>query len=1408
MKSDLKAYSLIFKQEGTAQNERYAAALNPAGVEVDGRKLEDFIVFAQKYTQYIRFVPAEGDVEPVQNWSAFFKDNDVLLMANIATKQIADTKEAYETLQVRFLSEPSEANFIKITALVFSLFKKMDGWYASAAPGTVLNGNLMMYIRSYLAKELHTLGEILDYLPAITKSAPDDLSLSVLSNKSDVWDLGNRESASTSDELFAGKNLEEKLRSAMVTLDKIFNEGYYVMANTINSSKSYFSDALYQQQNHPPHIALFIAFIKLYGHVQQALNTLPQKMLDYYYGDVLGIKMHKAVADEAIVVFELAKGFDTYKLDKGTELSAGKDKNGVDIIYKTNKEVFINKAQVSALKNIFIQKNKSGILSYSPKTIKSDGDYVIEDPSRPFAPWSPFGAPDPAATASIGLGIASGQFYLAKGERRVSLTMELTDAPEFDEIDPSLISLRLTGEKGWINSANTKDYITTSYFKKIGDKQLELNFLIAIAQQSAVVAYDNLLHAGSYKTDKPVLEILLQYPMVPAAPKDDDYNKYISKIKQLNFLQKVSLVGCEVKVQVGTISDKVSFDGVTDLMLQNHESALDSKKPFMPFTSMPKVGSSFYIGCNDLFYKSIQTLTLNVEWMLPDNFHSYYDKYFPPYDSNKFIASLSLLDNQYWKLLDDVKLIDVYASEPKFRSLIINLQKKELDANDTDAKKDVSKFDVARQNGMLKLKLKYPDFGHDVYPQLITASVMEKATSKMATVDFYKIIKKQLHDSVISIKYPDDIADPAGSMKVVVYDILEKIKDKERARGMIINGLDVKLKNINGSEVSFTEIKQFSDAMNSAGHNVVIVNDDNFIERIFRFLRRVKLIDKSIHFDEDKQNVSAVVESINDNIDKHVDFILPADQEMVELIISETNSAISKVVVKIADKLLAANTANGAAITEVFKKEIDSANEIINDLIARKIATLLSAHDVPPKPYTPLINSFAISYVSTRQLNPYEDQFFQVMPFGVKEVFPLGNKENSNDAGAGRNIFPGFLTVDDKDENKPSGLLFIGIRDVLPNQNISLYFQIEEGSRKSDREPAKLNWRYLAGNNWIPLHDEFLRSDDTFELQTSGVIEIIIPPDANNANTVFQENSLFWLCVAVARDIDAFPLVKDVKTQAVAATFFDRENNVLRLSNSLPMQQISKLAEKPPAVKSIIQPEASKNGRAKEHLTQYYTRVSERLRHKGRAVNNWDYERLVLERFPFVYKIKCINNYAAGQMIAGHVTLIPVVKIANPAGNETTGFSIPKASYVKLLEIKKFIAAKTSPFVSLHVINPQIDYVKVNCNVKFIAGAEKGYYLNKLNNDIILFLTPWARDNEQTISFSAKIYMSSIMKFIDSLSYVDFVSNLVMNQYTLLAGGGESYCRAENQTTALVETQFTTAHSILVSAPAHQIQLF
>src|SRR5205823_8633641 len=98
--------------------------------------------------------------------------------------------------------------------------------------------------------------------------------------------------------------------------------------------------------------------------------------------------------------------------------------------------------------------------------------------------------------------------------------------------------------------------------------------------------------------------------------------------------QKIQVSTAKIMVREGSVQSKISFDGVKDLVLENDESILDYKKPFYPFTAIPKVGSSFYIGCKDLFYKKIQDLSINIEWVLPDNFSSYYQRYFPPYDSN------------------------------------------------------------------------------------------------------------------------------------------------------------------------------------------------------------------------------------------------------------------------------------------------------------------------------------------------------------------------------------------------------------------------------------------------------------------------------------------------------------------------------------------------------------------------------------------------------------------------------------------------------------------------------------------------------------------------------------------------------------------------------------------------------
>ena len=824
----------------------------------------------------------------------------------------------------------------------------------------------------------------------------------------------------------------------------------------------------------------------------------------------------------------------------------------------------------------------------------------------------------------------------------------------------------------------------------------------------------------------------------------------------------------------------------------------------MPFTAVPQVGSSFYIGCNDLYYKPIQTLKLSLEWMLPDNYRAYYDKYFPPYDANKFTASLSVLQDQHWTKLFDVSIIDAFAKEPKLKSLIINPLTEQQLSKKNEKVGDVLNYDVGKQDGTLKLKLNYPDFGHSIYPQLITATVMGKASSKLATVDYKKIVKKQLHDSVITIKYPEE----KSEFWRVIDNVLQFVRDDEQAISTMLSDLERELKSINGSNVTFSDIQERSGDTDALGDNTTIVNDNNLLERIFRFLRKLKLIDKNIHFDEDKDNVTSIVEDIGDRLDSKVDFILPGDQELVVLIIGETNNAIGKVVMKIADQLVTIRKTNipeAKVIVEIVRKQIDSANEVINDLIAHKIAVVLAAHDVPPKPYTPLINSLSVSYVSTKEMSPTEDEFFHILPFGNKAIMPfsrsLGAKVIENEL-LQATLFPGYLI--NSDVSHP-GLLALGIKDIQPSQNLSLFFKMQEASRISNKKPPGLNWWYLRASEWIPLPNDLLLADGTNGLQNTGLVEITMPGDVDDVSSLFQESGLHWLAVSVDENIDAFPHLVQVETQAVQVTFHGENNEPGHLYAPLPAGSITKMADKAPGVKSISQPVASGYGRMQEDGPDYYTRVSERIRHKNRALNNWDYERLVLEAFPFVYKVKCLNNYNAGLLAIGHITLVPILDLTNK-DSEFEDERIPIASYVQLLSIERFVSLRASVFVKVHAISPRLDYVSVCCKVKFNSGVDKGRHLQQLNQDVVRYLTPWSTGDHETLSFSTKIYASSIIEFISKKPYVDYVTDLYLNQYTL-QDNKVIYCKSASQTTALVETAFTSAHSLLVSAASHEIQL-
>ena len=122
----------------------------------------------------------------------------------------------------------------------------------------------------------------------------------------------------------------------------------------------------------------------------------------------------------------------------------------------------------------------------------------------------------------------------------------------------------------------------------------------------------------------------------------------------------------------------------------------------------------------------------------------------------------------------------------------------------------------------------------------------------------------------------------------------------------------------------------------------------------------------------------------------------------------------------------------------------------------------------------------------------------------------------------------------------------------------------------------------------------------------------------------------------------------EVAANAVEVQFIAPEQNPPHLITALPQGKIVKLKRGLLVVKAIQQPFASFGGSPGETDQAFYVRQSERLRHKNRCLSSWDYERLILENFPNVQRVKCIPHAREGCWLApGHVLLVVIGDLKN-----------------------------------------------------------------------------------------------------------------------------------------------------------------
>jgi hypothetical protein len=427
-------------------------------------------------------------------------------------------------------------------------------------------------------------------------------------------------------------------------------------------------------------------------------------------------------------------------------------------------------------------------------------------------------------------------------------------------------------------------------------------------------------------------------------------------------------------------------------------------------------------------------------------------------------------------------------------------------------------------------------------------------------------------------------------------------------------------------------------------------------------------------------------------------------------------------------------------------------HDLYSEIYVNTIIGQTDPVDLPNEPYTPLLDRLRIVYTA-RQEAAFSENDMTDRSTLMYHRHPFGIRRADSDS---QSLVPRY----DNHE------FYIGLDNLKPGNNISLLFQVAEGSENplhSSFEEGDIDWWLLSDNEWVKIESADFARNQTNNFLRSGIAELPVSRDATDQNMLLEKGK-HWLRIRLKKEHDAVSRFLNVHAQAGEAIFFDQGNATGHLADGLPPETIGQLVNQRAQIKSVSQPYAGFGGASDESDDHFYRRVSERLRHKERAVSIWDYEHLILEAFPSLYKAKCLNHTSwdgstLNEMSPGDVTLVLIPKITE--GN--TAFRLkPMVSRDFQDRVEGFVNSKNSMHGTVKTANPDYESVRFEFKVRFHTGLDFNFYKTQAEEDLKKLLAPWVFETDAAIEFGGSFSEYQIVNYLENLEYVDFVTDFSM----------------------------------------------
>ncbi|KAF2341844.1 hypothetical protein [Flavobacterium tistrianum] len=462
----------------------------------------------------------------------------------------------------------------------------------------------------------------------------------------------------------------------------------------------------------------------------------------------------------------------------------------------------------------------------------------------------------------------------------------------------------------------------------------------------------------------------------------------------------------------------------------------------------------------------------------------------------------------------------------------------------------------------------------------------------------------------------------------------------------------------------------------------------------------------------------------------------------------------------------------------------------------KEVTDFLTAANVP---FAPKIQTFSaiynasVTYKLDGTAGDYPLQYFIYAPFSNYTVFDsetadqtetntlntqiIGSSES--DAAKGFPLYPSF---------NYNGALFIELDNLICDSTLNLYFELARNSTALTNQNS-ISYYYLSDSGWKNIQP---LSDQTSQFRCSGIIEIPIPVDCNNNNTIMP-GTKNWISIAAIGNLSSFSKTTFMQTNGFSVQRTGTSFLTDTQSPQIDANVITKPEIKIPEIGTIIQPFASFGGKAAEDKTDRNKRVSNSIKTKNRASTFTDYYTLIAEKFDTVYYSKVVTKKSDNS-----TNVYLVKKIASD--NDSNAF-IPLVTNALEIQVKQYLSAISSPFVNLNISNFNLEYVCINISIIVDPNYQKTLVNKNVNLALKKYLSPWISNCPSEIEIDKPLVDAKVSTFIQTIEGVLTVENVSFSSYYINPVTGVQTALKSEKKTLLPYGQAT----LLVSAPNHNI---